>query len=235
MKRAIPCLFALLLISCIAEQQNEYLAEWSALPERWRTGGCVGAWQGGIGDPAELAKVKRYFTGKYSWAIPTADAIQAIAKNSSGRIVDLGAGTGYCAYLLSQRGVSVAGIDNGDDWQSQKLNLWHEVVLGNETSLRQYPGYDLMMVWPPRNGMASRALELWRGDTLFYVGEMLRGNADIAFFDRLDKEFVLVEKVEIPNWYNRSDALYILKSSQPLTSGWVKRELSDRCPISNIS
>eukprot|EP00897_Mesotaenium_endlicherianum_P009382 jgi/Mesen1/8472/ME000478S07970 len=47
----------------------------------------------------------------YSWAVPTGEAIDAIVKSAPGGVLEIGAGTGYWAHLLRQRGVQVAAYD----------------------------------------------------------------------------------------------------------------------------
>jgi len=53
--------------------------------------------------------VRHEATGRYAWAVPTRDAIQKIAKYQP--IVEMGAGTGFLAYLLEQIGVRVDAYD----------------------------------------------------------------------------------------------------------------------------
>jgi hypothetical protein len=47
----------------------------------------------------------------YSWAVPTDEAIAAIANASPFGVVEVGAGTGYWAMLLRHRGVDVLAYD----------------------------------------------------------------------------------------------------------------------------
>eukprot|EP00271_Cylindrocystis_brebissonii_P019739 TRINITY_DN6186_c0_g1_i1.p1 TRINITY_DN6186_c0_g1~~TRINITY_DN6186_c0_g1_i1.p1 ORF type:complete len:542 (-),score=66.17 TRINITY_DN6186_c0_g1_i1:227-1852(-) len=47
----------------------------------------------------------------YSWAVPTEEALAAIAAAAPNGLVEMGAGTGYWAMLLRQRGVAVAAYD----------------------------------------------------------------------------------------------------------------------------
>ena len=47
----------------------------------------------------------------YAWAVPSHEALSAIAEASPRGVVEIGAGTGYWAYELRDRGVSVAAYD----------------------------------------------------------------------------------------------------------------------------
>ncbi|PNW76347.1 hypothetical protein CHLRE_12g552827v5 [Chlamydomonas reinhardtii] len=52
-----------------------------------------------------------------SWAIPSAEALEVIAQQSGGRVVEVGAGTGYWAWLLARRGVDVVAVDNDSEYR----------------------------------------------------------------------------------------------------------------------
>lgn len=61
---------------------------------------------------------------KYSWAIPNPDALQFIVNTLNGRaVVELGAGTGYWAWMLSQMGVDVLAFDKHPP--SEGENFYH--------------------------------------------------------------------------------------------------------------
>lgn len=92
---------------------------------------------------------------RYAWAIPTADALDAIA--ALGPVVEVGAGTGYWASLLAHRGVDVVCYDlyppDGTD-----LNGWHEGALkfhtvhqGGPEKAGEHPDRTLFLCWPPRS------------------------------------------------------------------------------------
>lgn len=56
---------------------------------------------------------RRHLTKEYSWAIPSPDSIAFIVDRLDGRpIVEVGAGTGYWLWLLSQHGIDVRGYDS---------------------------------------------------------------------------------------------------------------------------
>ena len=52
-----------------------------------------------------------------SWAVPSAEALEVIAQVSGGRVVEVGAGTGYWAWLLTRRGVDVVAVDNDSEYR----------------------------------------------------------------------------------------------------------------------
>lgn len=48
---------------------------------------------------------------RYGFAVPSDEALTAIERCSPRGVVELGAGTGYWAFLLQQRGVDVVAFD----------------------------------------------------------------------------------------------------------------------------
>jgi len=195
-----------------AQHRNMYLEEVSNLPSYYFLGGCRTAGGqldvGYLGVPEEIQSEKDKLTSKYSWAIPNSQAITEISRFSNGSAVDFGAGSGYWAMLLAEQGVDVLAID---DWSwGEPDHLWHPVKDGNEDDLVGTSDRTLIMVWPPRNEMPLDALKVWNGTRLVYVGEILRGNGTPEFFDEI-AQWTLVRRIEIPNWWNRSDAVYLLE------------------------
>ncbi|HET9889692.1 MAG TPA: hypothetical protein VFQ42_04255 [Mycobacterium sp.] len=110
---------------------------------------------------------------RYSWAIPNEAALRAIAECSPRGVVEIGAGGGYWAKLLRERGVDVIAYDpepGGGQWFQGEP--WTEVLTGDHTSVIGHPGRTLLMVWPMYDtAWTHEAVELYSGDTVVYVGE----------------------------------------------------------------
>ena len=115
---------------------------------------------------------------RYSWAVPTEEALDAIAAVAP--IVEVGAGTGYWARLLRDRGVDVVAYDvappggralNG--WHSgATASTWTDVLRGDAWRAASHPDRTLMVCWPPYGTpMAATALSAYRGDRVVYIGE----------------------------------------------------------------
>jgi hypothetical protein len=207
---ALSCIAALAYAMVGAE--NEYYQRFMALPDNYRHSEGGPIYQGGEArrEPEYLATRMQLVT-KYAWAVPNSDAIKALKAHSPNGLVDFGAGSGYWAKLLHEAGVEVEAIDN---WTDKKPDLWFPVTQGSYELLPQHKDKTLLLCWPPRAAeMAVRAVQLWGGDTLAYVGEPApaRGTADPAFFAELQKHWRLVETVTIPSWYNRNDDLFIYR------------------------
>jgi hypothetical protein len=91
--------------------------------------------------------------------------------------------------------------------------VFHPVAEGmaGETAAR-HADAALFLCWPPKlSPMATEALRAYRGRTVVYVGEFMRGCADGWFFWELWHHWHEVERVAIPRWFNRTDDLRVFE------------------------
>lgn len=127
-----------------------------------------------------VCRHRRELSYAYSWAIPNEAALRAIALH--GPVVEIGAGGGYWAKLLRDRGVDViaydpdpAGGGTGLDGQPRGWHdgtRWSEVLLGDHTAVIGHPDRTLLLVWPSYDlPWTDQVLDLYSGDTVIYVGE----------------------------------------------------------------
>lgn len=115
----------------------------------------------------------------YSWAIPDEAALTTIAEY--GPIVEIGAGGGYWAKQLRDRGVDVIAYDpdpGGGHYSRNDAKGWHdgtrwsEVLLGDHTAVAAHRDRSLLLVWPSYDDpWTDKVLDLYEGDTVIYVGE----------------------------------------------------------------
>ncbi len=148
------------------------------------------------------AAIARHF----AWAVPTDEAIAAIRKHASS-VVEVGAGSGYWAWLMRQAGMAVVAIE-----AAPPTFTWSEVLVGDERMVRSHADKALFLCWPPwATDMASSALAAYAGTTVVYVGEWMAGNADARFFALLTAGFECIDGVEIPQWAQRDDRLWIFR------------------------
>lgn len=207
--------------------ENPLLVAWERISGLWNAGKITAD---------QLRELRRRAVDAWSWAIPNDAALNALA--GLGRLVEMGAGTGYWSRLLRQRGVDVIAYDRapgtGCTWyRDGGLGpVQHtEVVRAEPEVLRAHPDRALLLVWPPfvshENvddadfvSFGRRCLRVYRGATVAYVGEPRRvrgdGNragwtADDTFFDDLHRDFATVQWVSIPRWPGLQDALWILR------------------------
>lgn len=103
---------------------------------------------------------------RFSFAVPTQEAANAIARSSPNGVVELGAGLGYWARVLDHAGIDVAAYDIAPPPAAENrwyagLEPWYPVRRGSVSSLSQHHGRTLLLVWPTRN-------ETWAADALAY-------------------------------------------------------------------
>lgn len=166
-------------------------------------------------DQQECFDMHQQLCHKYAWAIPNQAALDALKQNQP--IIEIGAGTGYWAYLLRQLGVKIAAYDlnpvpsSGNQWHRGAGRSWTTVLSGDETAVRRSSAQTLFLCWPPEvNRCAYNALRLFNGNTVIYVGEGPGGCSGTAeFHNLLARDWDLVGQIEIPQWPGVYDGLYM--------------------------
>lgn len=163
---------------------------------------------------------RRQFTDKFAWAIPTEEAITAIKEHIDGRaLLEVGAGLGLWARLLSDAGITVTATDLKQSPAHADFSMMETYFpverRGAVSAVRKYQECRaLMLCWPPYDGpMAAKALREFNGDRVVYVGEGAGGcTANDAFHRRLEGEWVEVRSVSIPQWEGIHDRVELYKS-----------------------
>lgn len=156
---------------------------------------------------------RKQFCNNYSWAIPKLKVVQRVVeilrKHSATDIIEVGAGTGLWAHLLTTEGCTVRAIDD-DSWKLEKR--YHPIEkLGHVEALRKYTNHTtLFLSWPPQHSiMAYEALQAFTGKYLVYLGEPADGStACPEFFNALSKK-KLLHRILLPQWPGIVDTVYI--------------------------
>jgi hypothetical protein len=204
---------------------NEYLREFLTQVDRGHREGAgdVEGWvRRTTGTGAAAAHARRVAAvRRYAFAVPTSAALEAIARYSP--IVELGAGTGYWAYLLLARGVDIVAYDlappdRGPNAYKLDPRTWTNVQPGGIEVLDRHRDRALFLCWPGyRDSFAHDALAAYAGSRLIYIGEDRGGNtASASFFDQLDVKWTLVERQSLPRWPGANDSLQIYYRRDPL-------------------
>lgn len=164
------------------------------------------------------------FVFKYSWAIPGPAAVKKIAALSP--IIEIGAGSGYWAYLLQEEGADVLAYDlhppgsvpdehPHNPWHS-KQKPWTSVIHGDHSVVHGQGNRTLFLCWPPyEDPMAFNCLSAYMvagGTTLAYIGESHGGCTGCdKFHQLLASDWKLVDDVDLPHWEGIHDYLSIYK------------------------
>jgi hypothetical protein len=159
------------------------------------------------GEPVELQlAIRKKLIWAYSWAIPNEEAIAALKELSP--LIELGAGTGYWAWLLRQAGADVVAFD----LNPYAPPHWTRVEAGDEGTVQEHTKRTLFLCWPSyQEPMAYQALERYAGQHFAYIGEMNGRTADEAFHRILQERFQLKREVVIPVWPGYKDRLYLFE------------------------
>lgn len=165
---------------------------------------------------------------KYSFAVPTDEALNTIKKWTQGTagVVELGAGSGYWAHLISQQKVNVVAFDNFS-WTYPATDSTFQVPVreGDEQVLKDYADHVLLLCFPPKGPMAANALKNFSGNRLIFIGELSRGEtmANSEFEAILQEDFEQVEALELPNWPGMNVRLYVF--NRAMNRGETKTEV----------
>lgn len=187
------------------KQWNKYFeAKW-----RWRE---VAKWtHHPASDPRDAC------LAQYGFAIPNELALAALAQRSP--ILEVGAGSGYWAWCLRERGVDVLACDTRDDWPCNEREPWTEVMLADgRVMAREHPDRTLLLCWPSMERWAAEILQAYRGQRVVYIGEGEGGcTGDRAFHRLLSWRWRCVEAIEIPVWLGLHDHMYCYerKTAEP--------------------
>lgn len=124
----------------------------------------------------------------YAWSIPSPSDIAWIVGLLDGRgVLEIGAGTGYWAWQLSQARVDVLAYDiapGGNKWCGEVQ--YHPVSQAGPEVASVYGSRALFLCWPPYDDpLAAEAVKVFDGDLLFYAGEPEGGCTADDEFHRL--------------------------------------------------
>ncbi|MHA1731341.1 MAG: hypothetical protein ACTSU5_05325 [Promethearchaeota archaeon] len=191
----------------------------NSLFDRWAA--IVGRHVGDLHGMPWIRRNRRYLrvvpriTAEFAYAVPTREALESVASHSP--LVEVGAGTGYWAYLLERAGADVvcyderAGGGGGGGSTGSAVGRFHPVLEGGPRELRRHPERNLFLCWPPHDTPLARdCLAEFGGRCVLYVGEWRGGAcANDAFFSLLEARFELSAEVTIPSWWGYHDQLWV--------------------------
>lgn len=176
-------------------------------------------------DPDQLNR--HDFVRQYSWAIADPSTLEFCVKHSDGKIVEIGAGTGYFAWCLAQLSVQVVAydevlVDSGlnhyhmpvlQGRTTVPVRSWFPVLKGGPDSAALHPASTLFLCWPPyRSDMATKCLRSYTGNKVINIGEPPGGcTGDDEFHEILDKEWTLVAEHEMVQWWGLHDNCYVYR------------------------
>lgn len=157
---------------------------------------------------------------RYSYAIPTERALKWMA--GIGPIVEVGAGKGYWALMVSNQSGDVVAYDAIDPRENPKTDRekpWYHVTVADCTVAAEHPDRTLFLCWPPLDSdMATRAALAYLsagGKFIIYIGEGAGGcTASDSFFEILDAKMtdITPADVDVLSWWGVRDHLYFYRA-----------------------
>jgi hypothetical protein len=171
------------------------------------------------------------FCQRYCWAVPDPETLQFVSSWLMPRAIEIGAGTGYWAWLLTQLGVDMAAYDI-DPPHLSPTNAYHsprdtrtgmflhQVIEayfpvepgGSEVLvLPRYQEHNLFLCWPPNcDDMAIECLDMYAGNRLVYIGSPRGGYcATHSFFDVLSQGWREVARHTPARWQDIYDEVVV--------------------------
>jgi len=163
-----------------------------------------------------LRDLRNILVRQYAWAVPSTEAIRLIARFSP--IIEVGAGTGYWSYLLGLAGADVIAYDaepaqpfSVDDYAEEPYTEVRQATASD--AVCAHPERTLFLCWPTAgSSMAFDALTITRAQHVIFVGwkdDDVTGCME--FHDRLRREWKLVELLDIPQWPEMRDRLFVYR------------------------
>lgn len=162
-------------------------------------------------------RVRDAYIQRFGFAVPTMEALAAIAEHEP--ILEVGAGAGYWAHELEQRGVDIIATDpktgrynhaseGGGHWDQTFTEV---VEVGGQEAIELYPNRALLIIWPDYGEpWPADVLEAYPGDVVCYVGEGPMGcTADERFHKLLGDRYEQAGVVDLPQFEGIHDHLQI--------------------------
>lgn len=160
-------------------------------------------------------QIRTELTRKYSWAIPTHEALNIIKQYSP--IIEIGAGTGYWAKMLEDIGCDILPIDTnpptlGENLFGHKIEYTSIIKSGIDV-IKLFPDCNIFLCWLYMDPTAFEVAKLLKVNRhLIYIGEGQCGcNANDDFFEYLSSNFTEVVSCGIPQWYGIHDSLTVYR------------------------
>jgi hypothetical protein len=180
------------------------------------------------------------FRENFSYAIPSREAIQELVQWLGGsKVIEIGAGRGLWARLLSEEGIAVEASDlsqlsknkffspresgAGQHGSRSKNHVFFDVkqMSGDDHARQSTTNDTLMMVWPyfsenddDGEDWQSNALRSFNGSKFIFVGETAGGTTGSpALWREISKNWRHDGSIDIPRWQMIHDhiQLYVRK------------------------
>lgn len=163
---------------------------------------------------------------EFGFSIPTAEALDLLARHAS--LVELGAGTGFIAAPLAQRGVEIEATDIAPCGKPGGYGFTvgaHRPTLQLEATeaVRRFPGRDAFCSWPSLNEswLADAARAMHIGRALIVVREAATANE--ATWLSIGRTFREEASLEIPCFVGLHDRIEVWRKYRDIAPPAARR------------
>ena len=154
----------------------------------------------------QLSWLRATFAQVFSWARPTPALIEEIIQFvDDDKVIEICAGRGLWARLLTEKKVDIVATDNCSSHHDHNLPKFFEVIVmdGLTAVKRYYKRNVLLLIWPPQD-MGGAELQAFRGNKFIYIGEPRNGQTgNSVLFDELDRNWTLVSFTPIKSFVTK--------------------------------
>jgi len=143
---------------------------------------------------ADEVRYRQELALRYSYVVPESRLLGVLRRHSP--LVELGAGTGYWAYLLRLMGTDVIAYDHAPFGSGRNnryhvdFRRWTDVIEGDTEAILRHSDRTLFLCWPPKFSALWKSVDLYRGDCVIYIGD---GGTRTPAIRALQEGFILVE------------------------------------------
>ena len=147
---------------------------------------------------------------RYAHAVPSLGALDALRQLEP--LLEIGAGAGYWARLLRDRGTDIVAVDpcpvQFNSWV-QRAEAWTTVERAGNEAVRWHPDRAVFVCWPARpGGFMRQILADGAGRTIALITDALPSRYD-DLHDQLTAGWLQSRRVALPTWPYRGDHLSI--------------------------
>lgn len=164
-----------------------------------------------------------------AFVVPNAAVLDTLAKEAGETgVVELGAGNGYWAGLLSKQGVRITALDVAPP-ELAPLGRAEDVLVqrGTADDLARSDHKTLLLCMPPpgEEGCCTAALDHFSGPCVVYVGEWASGMTGTrAFHAALLQRFELALHVPLPCWPKMRVEAFFFRQREPTVKRGANRK-----------
>lgn len=158
----------------------------------------------------DIFAIRWHFVSRYSYALPTREAINWMA--GVGPILEVGAGKGFWAACVAAAGGDIVAFE--PDYFSDSHFKTVRAMAGEVEA--EHADRILFLCWPPYdNPMAADSLRAYLaagGERLIYIGEADGWSTGTReFFEQIRGNFDREPCPSIPSWPGTEDSLYYFR------------------------